>query len=89
MWVCGEGKLLLSPGRALGRQSSTTTLMALQPVCCVLLGAQVWYPTTVATLSRRCKELIAAAFDESVDGGRASPLLNSRLHDFGFRWVWQ
>jgi hypothetical protein len=35
--------------------------------------------------SRRCKELIAAAFDRSVDGGRASPLLNSRLHDFGFR----
>jgi len=37
--------------------------------------------------SRRCKEFIAAAFDQSVDGGRASPLLNSRLHDFGFRWA--
>ncbi|KAI3429358.1 hypothetical protein D9Q98_005453 [Chlorella vulgaris] len=49
------------------------------------LLTQVWYPTTVATLSRRCKELIAAAFDQSVDSGRASPLLNSRLHDFGFR----
>lgn len=57
------------------------------PLCTYLetLLTQVWYPTTVATLSRRCKELIAAAFDESVEGGRANPLLNSRLHDFGFR----
>ena len=35
--------------------------------------------------SRRCKTLIAEAFERSVDGGAASPLLNSRLHDFGFR----
>ncbi len=40
---------------------------------------------TTPACSRRCKELIAAAFDRSVDGGRGSPLLNSRLHDFGFR----
>ncbi|GAB4816246.1 hypothetical protein N2152v2_003292 [Parachlorella kessleri] len=49
------------------------------------LLTMVWYPTTVATLSRRCKDDLAAAFDRSVDGGRGSPLLNSRLHDFGFR----
>ncbi|KAL4447532.1 hypothetical protein ABPG75_004751 [Micractinium tetrahymenae] len=57
------------------------------PLCTYLetLLTHVWYPTTVATLSRRCKELIAAAFDRSVDGGRTNPLLNSRLHDFGFR----
>ena len=45
----------------------------------------LWYPTTVATLSRRAKDLIAAGFEASVDGGAANPLLNSRLHDFGFR----
>jgi nicotinamide phosphoribosyltransferase len=45
----------------------------------------VWYPSTVATLSRRCRDVIAAAFDQSVDSGRASPVLGSRLHDFGFR----
>lgn len=57
------------------------------PLCTYLetLLTQVWYPTTVATLSRRCKDLIAAAFERSVDGGAASPLLDSRLHDFGFR----
>ncbi|EFN59608.1 hypothetical protein CHLNCDRAFT_133026 [Chlorella variabilis] len=57
------------------------------PLCTYLetLLTQLWYPTTVATLSRRCKDLIAAAFEQSVDAGRSSPLLNSRLHDFGFR----
>ncbi|KAI7836200.1 hypothetical protein COHA_009926 [Chlorella ohadii] len=57
------------------------------PLCTYLetLLTQVWYPTTVATLSRRCKDLIAAAFERSVDGGASSPLLDSRLHDFGFR----
>lgn len=46
---------------------------------------QTWYQTTVATLSRRVKTTIADAFDVSVEGGRSNPLLNSRLHDFGFR----
>jgi nicotinamide phosphoribosyltransferase len=44
----------------------------------------VWYPTTVATLSRRCKELIEEAFKKSVDD-ELGFLLSSRLHDFGFR----
>jgi len=43
-----------------------------------------WYPTTVATLSRRTKEVIAAAFQKSVDPEQQF-LLESRLHDFGFR----
>lgn len=44
----------------------------------------VWYPSTVATLSRRCRDMLAAAFDRSVDEEDAF-LLESRLHDFGFR----
>jgi len=51
------------------------------------LLTMVWYPTTVATLSRRSRDAIAAAFEESVEGGAGSPLLQSRLHDFGFRWA--
>lgn len=43
------------------------------------------YPTTVATLSRRCRDLIEQGFEKTVDMGRGSPLLGSRLHDFGFR----
>jgi len=46
----------------------------------------VWYPSCVATLSRHTKTLIKDAFDTSVL--KNSPqygLLESRLHDFGFR----
>ncbi len=45
---------------------------------------QMWYPVTVATLSRRSKQIIKEAFDESVDDDCAF-LLDTRLHDFGFR----
>jgi nicotinamide phosphoribosyltransferase len=49
------------------------------------LLTMVWYPTAVATLSRRAKQTITNGFEVSVDGGGSSPFLNSRLHDFGFR----
>ena len=57
------------------------------PLCTYFetLLVQSWYPTTVATLSRRAKDIIASAFDVSADGGLNNPLLDSRLHDFGFR----
>lgn len=48
------------------------------------LLTQVWYPTTVATLSRHTKTLIHDAFVKSVDA-EAHWLLMSRLHDFGYR----
>lgn len=48
------------------------------------LLTMVWYPTTVATYSRLTKTIIKDAFDASVDDA-AYFLLNSRLHDFGFR----
>ena len=44
----------------------------------------VWYPSCVATLSRHTKTLIENAFDKSVDDDMLF-LLDSRLHDFGFR----
>lgn len=49
------------------------------------LLTMVWYPTTVATLSRRVKQKITDAFEVSVENGRDSCYLDSRLHDFGFR----
>lgn len=45
---------------------------------------QVWYPSTVATLSKHTKQMIFEAFECSVDEEMYF-LLNSRLHDFGFR----
>lgn len=44
----------------------------------------VWYPLTVATLSRRCRDLIEESFQKTVDD-EDFWLLESRLHDFGFR----
>ncbi|TPX71185.1 nicotinate phosphoribosyltransferase [Spizellomyces sp. 'palustris'] len=42
------------------------------------------YPSTVATLSRRSRDVIEAAYERSVDED-GYWTLNSRLHDFGFR----
>lgn len=47
------------------------------------LLSQVWYPTTVATLSREMKKLIARYLDKTGDPN----LINFKLHDFGFRGV--
>ncbi|KAJ1513789.1 hypothetical protein HMI54_014679 [Coelomomyces lativittatus] len=46
------------------------------------LLCMVWYPSTVATLSRRCKTSIHSAFEKSSENWA---MLDSRLHDFGFR----
>jgi len=44
----------------------------------------IWYPCNVATLSRRVRDVIESAFEESVDD-EFSWLINYKLHDFGFR----
>ncbi|KAG0082420.1 hypothetical protein BGZ92_011758 [Podila epicladia] len=48
------------------------------------LLTMVWYPITVATLSRRARDLIQEAYEKSVDASQFWSL-ESRLHDFGFR----
>ncbi|KAG0226858.1 hypothetical protein BGW41_004071 [Actinomortierella wolfii] len=48
------------------------------------LLTMIWYPSTVATLSRRAKDLITNAYNKSVDPEDFWSL-ESRLHDFGFR----
>eukprot|EP01080_Neovahlkampfia_damariscottae_P003703 gene3703-6592_t len=48
------------------------------------LLTQVWYPTTVCTLSRKSKQIISDYFDKTCDED-AMWKLPSRLHDFGFR----
>lgn len=47
------------------------------------LLVQVWYPMTVATLSREMKRLIRAHLAKSGDPS----LIDFKLHDFGFRGV--
>ncbi|KAJ3322131.1 hypothetical protein HDV06_003582 [Boothiomyces sp. JEL0866] len=48
------------------------------------LLTMVWYPSTVATLSRRCKTIIEDVYADTVDES-GYWTLGSRLHDFGFR----
>ncbi len=45
----------------------------------------VWYATTVGTLSRKCKTIIAAGLDKTSDNAAAQ--LPFKLHDFGARGV--
>lgn len=47
------------------------------------LLVQVWYPTTVATLSRNMKKLIFGYLEKTGD----TSLADFKLHDFGFRGV--
>lgn len=44
----------------------------------------VWYPTTVATQSRRLRDLIEEALERSADPPYEE-IIESRVHDFGFR----
>lgn len=44
----------------------------------------IWYMSSVATLSRRVRDVIDAAFERSVDS-EMDFLRDSRLHDFGMR----
>lgn len=64
-----------------------TTEGCFAPLCTFLetLITHIWYPCTVATLSRRTRDVIEAAFEKSCDAGAASPMIASRLHDFGLR----
>lgn len=48
------------------------------------LLTHVWYPSTVATLSRTTKELIKNALDKTTDNVDGLPFM---LHDFGYRGV--
>ncbi|KAG2442447.1 hypothetical protein HXX76_002533 [Chlamydomonas incerta] len=57
------------------------------PLCTFLetMLTMIWYPTCVATLSRRARDVVEASFGRTSDGGAGSPLVQSKLHDFGFR----
>ncbi|MCH9697287.1 MAG: nicotinate phosphoribosyltransferase [Gammaproteobacteria bacterium] len=44
----------------------------------------VWYPTTVATRSKYCRQIILAALEQTADTPAS---LNFKLHDFGARGV--
>jgi nicotinamide phosphoribosyltransferase len=47
---------------------------------------QVWYPNTVATLSREVKKIVAEYFEETASEA-SQPAIDFVLNDFGFRGV--
>jgi len=48
---------------------------------------QVWYPMTVASLSRSCKQTIFEFMQKTATDVMIPILMPSRLHDFGYRGV--
>ncbi|CAG8512128.1 4381_t:CDS:10 [Cetraspora pellucida] len=49
------------------------------------LITMIWYPTTVATLSRRARDVVEQEYNDTVDDGIKDWSLETKLHDFGFR----
>lgn len=62
---------------ASGKYASIVTFLETRMV-------QLWYPSTVATLSRMTKDIIFGYFEKTVDD-EFYFLIDSRLHDFGMR----
>jgi nicotinamide phosphoribosyltransferase len=90
-----NGKLPVSikavaEGTVVSTKNVLMTVVNTDPKCFWLtnyletLLSQVWYPCTVATLSREQKKQIKASLEKSAD---SSDGLMFKLHDFGFRGV--
>lgn len=89
-----DGKLPISikaikEGTVIGTRNVLMTVENTDPECFWLtnfletLLVQIWYPTTVATLSREIKKIILKSLQETGD----PTSISFKLHDFGFRGV--
>jgi nicotinamide phosphoribosyltransferase len=94
------GKLPISikavpEGTVVGTKNVLFTIESLDPECAWLtnflesLLLQVWYPITVATLSREVRKVVTKAFQNctTYDAGLIDFLVDFVLNDFGFRGV--
>jgi nicotinamide phosphoribosyltransferase len=95
-----DGKLPVSikavpEGTVVNTKNVLFTIESLDDNCAWLtnflesLLLQVWYPITVATLSREVRKIVTKAFDKSTsyDEGLIDFLVDFVLNDFGFRGV--
>lgn len=95
-----EGKLPISikavpEGTVVGTKNVLFVIESLDENCAWLTNfletilLQVWYPITVATLSREVRKIVDAAFQKntSYDTGLREFLVDYVLNDFGFRGV--
>ena len=95
-----DGKLPISikavpEGTVVGTKNVLFTIESLDENCAWLTNflesilLQVWYPITVATLSREVRKIVRKAFEDctSYDEGLIDFLVDFVLNDFGFRGV--
>lgn len=95
-----DGKLPISikavpEGTVVGTKNVLFTIESLDENCAWLTNflesilLQVWYPITVATLSREVKKIVVKAFEKctSYDDATIDFLVGFVLNDFGFRGV--
>lgn len=82
-------------GTVVGTKNALLYIENTDPKCSWLtnfletLILQIWYPITVATLSREVKKVVKKAFDETTDYDEETKnfLMEYVLNDFGFRGV--
>lgn len=95
-----NGKLPISikavpEGTVVGTKNVLFTIESLDENCAWLTNflesilLQVWYPITVATLSREVRKIVRGAFEDctTYDEGLTDFLVDFVLNDFGFRGV--
>lgn len=76
-------------GTIVKNKNVLATVTNTDPKCAALVSffetilLQVWYPTTVATNSYRCMQIIGKYMEETCDNGWDG--VEFKLHDFGFR----
>lgn len=78
-------------GTVIGCKNAVVQIINTDPACCWLVSyletallRAVWYPSTVASLSYACRQMIKAAMQKSCDSLDGLPF---KLHDFGARGV--
>lgn len=80
-------------GKSIPINNVLVTLYNTDPKCAPLVThletwlMQLWYPSTVATLSREVKKMLKSYLDKTSDDLLPDVHLNIMLHDFGFRGV--
>lgn len=83
IWAVPEGTVL-SPKNALYSIEATDPNCAWAVSYFEPLELQVWYPTTVASLSYAIRKMIGGFWKDTVDDERQDGI-NFALHDFGYR----
>jgi len=85
IYAIPEGTVL-NPGNVLVQVRATDKKFAwLASFVETMLVRAIWYPSTVATVSRECKKIIKSYLEDTTEDEIIPEVLPFRLHDFGGR----